>query len=212
MSQAPFPLVVGKEGLRGRLEASETTPEAARSAAVIRLEDGRQLQIPIELLMVQEDGSYFLPLSLPELEDTARFGYGTGDRPVTIPVIQEELHVRRQTVETGRVRIRKTVHEHEETVDEPLLRENVIVERVTVNLPWEGTAPAVRQEGDTLIIPVLEEVLVIEKRLMLKEEIHVRREQSTFHDPQQVMLRSEQVSVERSGPSGVPQGHPADPS
>ena len=34
---------------------------------------------------------------------------------------------------------------------------------------------AVRTEGDVLIIPVLEEVLVVEKRLVLKEELHVRR-------------------------------------
>ena len=31
-----------------------------------------------------------------------------------------------------------------------------------------------REEHGTLIVPVLEEVLVVEKRLMLKEEIHIR--------------------------------------
>ena len=32
-----------------------------------------------------------------------------------------------------------------------------------------------REEGDVTIIPVLEEIVVVEKRLVLKEELHVRR-------------------------------------
>lgn len=36
-------------------------------------------------------------------------------------------------------------------------------------------APEIRTEGDVTIVPVLEEVLVVEKRLVLKEELHIRR-------------------------------------
>ena len=36
-------------------------------------------------------------------------------------------------------------------------------------------APAVRTAGDTTVVPVLEEVLVVEKRLVLKEEVRIRR-------------------------------------
>lgn len=35
--------------------------------------------------------------------------------------------------------------------------------------------PAARQEGNTLVVPVLEEVLIVDKRLSIKEEIHVTR-------------------------------------
>ncbi len=54
-----------------------------------------------------------------------------------------------------------------------------------------------RQEGDTLIVPLLEEVLVVQKQLLLKEEVHISKKRTEQHHPEQVTLRSEQVSVER---------------
>jgi len=60
----------------------------------------------------------------------------------------------------------------------------------------------VRYEGDTIIIPVLEEVLVVEKRLMLKEEIHITQHHEEFHQPQHVVLRNEDIAVERLAPPG----------
>ena len=39
-------------------------------------------------------------------------------------------------------------------------------------------APKIRIEGDLTIVPVLEEILVVEKRLILKEEVHIRRTRS----------------------------------
>jgi stress response protein YsnF len=58
------------------------------------------------------------------------------------------------------------------------------------------TAPQVRREGNTLIIPLLEEVLVVEKRLILKEELHLTVEQTEGHKPQTVRLRREEATVE----------------
>jgi stress response protein YsnF len=43
----------------------------------------------------------------------------------------------------------------------------------------------------------VEEVLVVEKRLMLREEIHIRQQRIETHQPQRVTLRSEEVQVER---------------
>jgi stress response protein YsnF len=57
--------------------------------------------------------------------------------------------------------------------------------------------PVIRQEGDTIIVPILEEITVIEKRLLLKEEIHIRRQEIVQHIRQPVRLRSEEVSLER---------------
>ena len=48
-----------------------------------------------------------------------------------------------------------------------------------------------------MIIPVLEEVLVIQKRTVLKEELHVTRlRREVHHEPQHVVLRAEEVTVE----------------
>ncbi|MBC7814407.1 MAG: YsnF/AvaK domain-containing protein [Burkholderiales bacterium] len=114
----------------------------------------------------------------------------------SIPVIAEELVISKQSVESGKVRIHKSVNEREEVVDEPLLQESIDVVRVEVNQLVDGPVP-VRYEGDTMVISLLEEVLVVEKRLMVREEIHVVRTQTEIHAPQTVTLRSEEVSVER---------------
>ncbi len=113
-----------------------------------------------------------------------------------IPVIEEQLVVEKRIVETGRLVVSKTVLEEEETVDVPLLQEAFGVERVTVNR-YVDVAPAVRYEGDTTIFPVMKEVLVTEKRLMLVEEIHVTKRQTTVNDPQRVTLRREEVTIQR---------------
>jgi uncharacterized protein (TIGR02271 family) len=111
-------------------------------------------------------------------------------------VLQEVLDVHTRRVETGRVRLHKTVHEREEIVDPPLLRDEVVIERVPINRVIEGPI-GMRSEEDTLIIPVLEEVLVIEKRVLLKEEIHITTRRLETHTPQRVILRREEAVLER---------------
>lgn len=81
---------------------------------------------------------------------------------LVIPVIQEEITVDKQIVETGKVRISKRISKHEELVDVPFLRNEVSTERVLVNLFVEAVPP-VRQDGDTMIIPVFKERLVVQK-------------------------------------------------
>lgn len=120
-----------------------------------------------------------------------------------IPVLRETLHVSKREVETGRVTIQKTVTERDETVEMLLRQTDVSVERVPVNRVVTE-APASRQDGDVLIIPVLEEVLVTEKRLMLKEELHIRKSTSERLAHEVVRLRSEQVHIEGSGAVTVP--------
>jgi stress response protein YsnF len=60
----------------------------------------------------------------------------------------------------------------------------------------DGPMP-VREENDTTIISVVEEVLVVEKRWMLREEIHIRKQRMETHQPQRITLRSEEVQIER---------------
>lgn len=115
---------------------------------------------------------------------------------VVIPVIEEEVKVGKKIVETGKVRISKKVSEHEELVDEPLLREQVAVERVPVN-QYVEVMPQPRQEGDRLIIPVVKEEIVVQKRLLVVEELHIRKQVTEAHEPQRVILRKEEVEVTR---------------
>ena len=114
-------------------------------------------------------------------------------------------------VETGRVRIHKTVHERDETVELLLKRDDVSVERVAVGRTV-SEPPAARQEGDTLIIPILEEVLVVEKRLVLKEELHVRTRRTEQVAHEVVRLRTEEVSIETESPADQRDSQPEDTS
>jgi uncharacterized protein (TIGR02271 family) len=115
--------------------------------------------------------------------------------PIVIPVIAEELEVVTREVERLGVRLIKSVTERTETVDVPLMEEHAEVQRVTINRVVDAPPP-VRYEGDAMIIPVLEEVLVTEKRLVLREELHVKKWQAQARKPQTVTLRREQVRVE----------------
>ena len=118
------------------------------------------------------------------------------EESVVIPLLEEQLHVEKQLVETGRVRITKTVLEEPQTVQIPLTSETVEIERVSLN-QYVDEPPLTRQEGETTIYPVLKEVLVVEKRLMLIEEIRVTRRQSQTRQTLSVPLRREDVRIER---------------
>lgn len=119
--------------------------------------------------------------------------------PIRVPVHQEEAWIEKRSVDTGRgVRIHKTVAEHPVRIDERLLRDAVEVSHVPVDriVPLDQ-APATRYEGDTLVVPILEEVLVVERRLRIKEELRITRTRREEHHAETVLLKSEQVSVER---------------
>jgi stress response protein YsnF len=121
------------------------------------------------------------------------------EEQVRIPVRQEEIVVGREAVDTGKgVRVTTTVHERPEVVDEVLRREHVEVRRVPVDrIVPAGEAPQPRQEGNTLVIPVVEEILVVEKKLRVREEIHVTTTTRDESVSETVCLKSEEVSIQR---------------
>ena len=120
-----------------------------------------------------------------------------GDREVVLPLLEEELSVAVRPVTTGRVRVHVTTTTREERVDENLETTKVEVERVPIGRVVE-THPAIREEGDVTVIPVVEEVLVTERRLVLKEEVRVRRVRSEEHHVESVVLRVQHATIERA--------------
>jgi stress response protein YsnF len=113
-----------------------------------------------------------------------------------IPLTAEELRVEKRSVVTGRVRVKTIVDSFEQIVKESLKTERLETTRVEIGKEIEAV-PLVRTEGDTTIIPVVEEVLIVEKRLFLKEEIHVRRVISNEPVEAPVTLRKQRAVVER---------------
>lgn len=121
----------------------------------------------------------------------------TDNAAIVVPVIQEQVTFDKKIVETGKVRISKRVSQHEQLVDVPFMREQVSIERVPVNQVVDAP-PQVRHEGDTMIIPVVEEQVFYQKRLVLVEELRVRKQIIEEHKPQQITLMKEEVEVSRS--------------
>ncbi len=134
------------------------------------------------------------------------------DGTVVIPLVREELQVGIAQVDTGRgVRIHKSVTEQAQPLVHTLHHDSVDVRRVPVDrIVSVAEAPQTRQEGDTTIIPILEEVLVVEKRVRIKEELHITRtvREETVSD--QVVLRSEDVTIERFDEQAGPIAQPTE--
>lgn len=117
----------------------------------------------------------------------------------TLQLVEERLVVRKDQVETGRVRIRTVVDETIEHVREVLFSQEAVVERVAIGRDIDHV-PQPRWEGDLLIVPVVEEVLVVEKRLRLVEEVRLRVQRFETGVEEAVTLRSERAVVERGRP------------
>ena len=115
---------------------------------------------------------------------------------VVLPLIMEEVDIRKEQVTKATFRLTKAVHERPELINEFLTSEHFVVER----LPRDelvDTPPTVRFEGDVIVIPVIEEILVVKKELRLKEELRITKKQIVHEHRQEVTLRSEELIVER---------------
>jgi uncharacterized protein (TIGR02271 family) len=123
-------------------------------------------------------------------------GQAMGEELAAIPLVEERLSVAKRQVESGRVRVRVTVEEHEEIVTEQLMRDDLQIERVPRNVRL-NEVPHVRLEGNTTIVPVVEEVLVVEKALVLVEEIHICRRSVSEDANIPVSVRVERADIER---------------
>jgi uncharacterized protein (TIGR02271 family) len=188
--------VKDKDGVWGTVVPGPPHLPSNTAQVVVQTESGQQILVPTDILIQQPDGSYDLPLRLAELE---HYGSEHGvhqDEPMVVPVLVEELEVQKRLVETGKVRITKVVHERETLIDELRFHDKVAITRVPMQRVVDGPVP-VREENGTTIISIVEEVLVVEKRLMLREEIHIRKQRIETHQPQRITLRSEEVRVER---------------
>lgn len=117
--------------------------------------------------------------------------------PKTIPIIEEQLDVSKRTVRTGTVRVETSTALVDEVATALLESSEVEVERIAVNREVE-LVPEVRIEGDTTIFPIMEEVLVVQKRLVLKEELHIKRRVIQERVEVPITLRKQSATVTRS--------------
>lgn len=125
---------------------------------------------------------------------------------LTLPLHAEDVSVSRRKVAGATVRVATVTHEREHLVNEALTHERVEIVRVPVGRTVEAVPP-VREEGDTTVMPVVEEEVVITRRLVLKEEIRIRRVRSTEHHRESVMLRAQDAVITRVEAGSQPAGN-----
>ena len=115
---------------------------------------------------------------------------------VVVPLHAEEVSVAKRRVVTGQVKVGTITRESEQLVEELLEHEHVEVERTAIGKQVDK-APPVREEGDTLIIPILEEIVVVERRLLLKEEVRIRRTREKQPYQERVVVRKQEAVITR---------------
>ena len=171
--------------------------------AVLAKEDGSIMETELSSLE-RHEGAFFIPLLRTE-QDARVPSMEEWHEEMKIPVTKEEISITQHRIDTGKgIRVKKHVLEHDEIVDVPHAEEKLSVKHIEVGtILSEGSLPQPRQEGDTYIIPVFEEVYVIEKRVRLKEEVHITKERMESKEKQKLRLRSEHVAIER-----FDEGHP----
>ena len=118
-----------------------------------------------------------------------------GDQLI-IPVIQEQIVIDKQVIETSKVRVRKTVLEETASLNIPLIQESYDVQRVPAQQVLDNP-PGVRYEGDTIVVPVMREIVIIEKKYELIEEVRLTKRTTAIPHIQEITLLKEQVQVER---------------
>ena len=111
---------------------------------------------------------------------------------------EEEAHVGVREREAGRVNVRKSVHTEREVVRVPKRREEVDIERVpAVGEAREASGATEEDIGeDEVVVQVFEEEVVVTKRVVLKEEIRLRKKVVEDEEVLEVDLRKEEVEID----------------
>lgn len=204
-------LALGPSAPRAGVAEPEASAEQDTVWATLRLADGTRRRLPAAALDTDVVPYRLLHSSSPaadEADESSPAPTGTGQAgieptgvepadPIVLPLVAEHLDVDKRQVITGEVAVHIHTDVHQETIDLTLARQQVRVERRAVGREVERREPP-REEADRLIVPIYEEVPVVERRLILREEIHLIREEDTtpYHDT--LPLRRDRATVTRT--------------
>ena len=121
---------------------------------------------------------------------------------------EEELRASVREREAARVNVKKSVRTEREVVRVPKRREEVDIERVPVEGESREASGATGANigEDEVVVQVFEEEVVVTKRVVLKEEIRLRKRVAWDEEAVEVDLRKEEVEVDDQSGRGGPQG------
>lgn len=115
---------------------------------------------------------------------------------VVLDLAEEQVELTKQRVVDGHVSVTRSTSEHDEVVSTLLNKENVEVEHVA-KAQRVDAMPAIREEKGVLIVPVVEEEIEVVRKLVLKEELHIRKVQENVPFEDVVTIRKQHVTVEK---------------
>jgi uncharacterized protein (TIGR02271 family) len=117
------------------------------------------------------------------------------EKEIVVPLASEELQLEKRETATGKVRVQTVVETLDELARATVEEESLDVQRVPIG-KVVAEPPSVRTEGDVTIIPVLKETMIVEKRLVLIEEVHIRRTTSSRVVETPVTLRKQKAIID----------------
>ena len=198
--------VLDADGESGRLE----TPFSAGAPAEVRLASGARLRLAAGLVEESPDGTLRTRVAFADLLDESEEPPAPAVTPgtETFREIRETLKVRRVVRDVEHVRVTVSTGTTEESVRESVWSEAVDVRREAVGAVVTEIEDVRTVDGVT-IVPVYEEVLVVERRLVLRERLHVSVRRDQTEHTETVPLRHQSVEVERLEPDTPPPGDDA---
>jgi uncharacterized protein (TIGR02271 family) len=128
------------------------------------------------------------------------------DEDLRVQRSEEELRASVRRREADQVNVKKSVRTEREVVRVPKRREEVDIERVPVEGEAREASTASEADigEDEVVVQVFEEVVVVSKRVVLKEEIRLRKRVVQDEETVEVDLRKEEVEIDdQSGRGGL---------
>jgi uncharacterized protein (TIGR02271 family) len=145
--------------------------------------------------------------------DDGLVGSGTDERGrleegLRVQRSEEELSAGVRERGAGQVNVKKSVRTEREVVRVPKLREEVDIERMPIEGVARDASTATEADigEDEVVVQVFEEELVVTKRVVLKEEIRLRKRVVEAEETVEVDLRKEEVEIDDQSGRGGPQG------
>ena len=113
-----------------------------------------------------------------------------------IQLAEENLHVEKKEIETGRVKLSKKVLKEEVPIDFSGFDEEIEIDRKKVGRVVDKPGPAVRKEGDSTVYSLYKEIYV--KQTVLEEEVWITKKQVHKSFQGKEKLRREVLEIERT--------------
>ncbi|NUT45295.1 MAG: PRC and DUF2382 domain-containing protein [Thermoactinospora sp.] len=123
-------------------------------------------------------------------------GRDVGDRDIDMTTSEEQLHIGKESRETGHVRLRKYVETENVEEKVPLSHEEVVIEREPIRDGEPGTYEIGEDEQE---ITLHEERAVIGKETRPVEHVRVHKERVEHEETVQGQVRREHLEVDEDG-------------